>query len=101
MPTQNGLTVTGTVYKKTSLKKNPEKQAAYLLHDNPAAHKDEVAQTFLKEENVVLLPHPLYSPWTSPCDSLPLPRLKNSCWTLQQQKRPWVRHFPVSPDYAS
>ena len=39
-----------------------------LIHDNAPAHKCVLVQDFLKEETVVQLSHPSYSPDLSPCD---------------------------------
>ena len=39
-----------------------------LIHDNAPAHKRVLVQDFLKEEKVVQLSHPPYSPDISPCD---------------------------------
>ena len=39
-----------------------------LIHDNAPAHKCVLVQDFLKEEKVVQLSHPPYSPDLSPCD---------------------------------
>ena len=47
-----------------------------LIHDNAPAHKCVLVQDILKDENVVQLSHPLYSPDLSPCDFFvfPLPK---------------------------
>ena len=47
-----------------------------LIHDNTTAHKCALVQDFLKEEKVVQLSHPLYSPDLSPCDVFLFPLLK-------------------------
>ena len=47
-----------------------------LIHDNAPAHKCVLVQDFLKEENVVQLSHPPYSPDLSPCDFFLFPLLK-------------------------
>ena len=45
-----------------------------LLHDNASSHKATIVREYLKQEKVVELPHPPYSPDLAPCDS----RLKNT-----------------------
>ena len=40
-----------------------------LLHDNALSHKAAIIREYLKQENVVELLHPLYSPDLAPCDS--------------------------------
>ena len=45
-----------------------------LLHDNASSHKAAIVREYLKQEKVVELPHPPYSPDLAPCDS----RLKNT-----------------------
>ena len=49
-----------------------------LIHDNTPAHKCVLVQDFLKEEKVVQLSHPLYSPDLSPCDFFLFPLLKKT-----------------------
>lgn len=39
-----------------------------LLHDNASSHKAFIVQDYLKQEKVVELPHPPYSPDLVPCD---------------------------------
>ena len=41
-----------------------------LLHDNARPHTALSVSRFLTKHNVTVLPHPLYSPHLSPCDSL-------------------------------
>ena len=43
-----------------------------LIHDNASAHKYVLVQDFLKDEKVVQLSHPPYSPDLSPCDFFPV-----------------------------
>ena len=45
-----------------------------LLHYNASSHKAAIVREYLKQEKVVELPHPPYSPDLAPCDS----RLKNT-----------------------
>ena len=40
-----------------------------LLHDNASSHKEAIVCEYLKQEKVVELPHPPYSPDLAPCDS--------------------------------
>ena len=40
-----------------------------LLHDNASSHKAAIVREYLKQEKVVELPHPPYSPDLAPCDS--------------------------------
>ena len=49
-----------------------------LIHDNAPAHKCVLVQGFLKEEKVVQLSHPPYSPDLSPCDFFLFPLLKKT-----------------------
>ena len=49
-----------------------------LIHDNAPAHKCVLLQDFLKEEKVVQLSHPPYSPDLSPCDFFLFPLLKKT-----------------------
>ena len=49
-------------------------RGAGLLHDNASSHKATIVREYLKQEKVVELPHPPYSPDLAPCDS----RLKNT-----------------------
>ena len=47
-----------------------------LLHDNASSHKAAIVREYLKQEKVVELPHPPYSPDLAPCDFFLFPRLK-------------------------
>ena len=47
-----------------------------LLHDNASSHKAAIVRDFLRQEKVVELPHPPYSPDLAPCDYFLFPRLK-------------------------
>ena len=49
-----------------------------LIHDKAPAHKCVLVQDFLKEEKVVQLSHPPYSPDLSPCDFFLFPLLKKT-----------------------
>ena len=49
-----------------------------LIHDNAPARKCVLVQDFLKEEKVVQLSHPPYSPDLSPCDFFLFPLLKKT-----------------------
>ena len=40
-----------------------------LLHDNASSHKAAIVRVYLKQEKVVELSHPSYSPDIAPCDS--------------------------------
>lgn len=62
------------IYKK----KRPSKvlNGIQLIHDNASAHKAQIVQSFLKEEKLVQLEHPPYSPDLSPCDFFLFPFLK-------------------------
>ena len=40
-----------------------------LSHDNALSHKAAIVREYLKQEKVVELPHPPYSPDLAPCDS--------------------------------
>ena len=52
-----------------------------LLHDNALSHKVAIVREYLKEEKVVELPHPPYSPDLAPCDFFLFPRLKRKYQT--------------------
>ena len=49
-----------------------------LIHDNAPAHKCVLIQDFLKEEKVVQLSLPSYSPDLSPCNFFQFPLLKKT-----------------------
>ena len=49
-----------------------------LIHDNALAHKCVLVQDFLKEEKVLQLSHPSYSPDLSPCDFFMFPLLEKT-----------------------
>ena len=49
-----------------------------LIHDSAPTHKWVLIQDFLKEEKVVQLSHPPYSPDLSPCDFFLFPLLKKT-----------------------
>ena len=48
------------------------------IHDNEPAHKCVLVQDFLKEEKIVPLSHPPYSPDLSPCDFFLFPLIKKT-----------------------
>ena len=48
-----------------------------LRHDNASSHKVAIVREYLKQEKVVELPHPPYSPDLAPCEFFLFPRLKN------------------------
>ena len=50
----------------------------WLIHGNAPAHKCVLVQDVLKEEKVVQLSHPSYSPDLSTCDFLLFPLLKKT-----------------------
>ena len=54
-----------------------------LLHDNASSHKAAIVRKYLKQEKVVELPHPPYSPDLAPCD----PRLKKHLAERKYQTR--------------
>ncbi|CAH1964710.1 unnamed protein product [Acanthoscelides obtectus] len=61
----------------TELRKiNPERRIT-LHQDNASSHTTQKTGQYLKEENVELLDHPLYSPDLSPNDSFTFPKIKN------------------------
>jgi hypothetical protein len=47
-----------------------------LHHDNAPAHTFLKATEFLTNNNMVIVPHPLYSPDSAPCDFALFPKLK-------------------------
>ena len=70
-----------------------------LLQDNAASHKAAIVHEYLKQEKVVKLPHPPYSPDLAPCDA----RCKKTPrWykTLNAQKSRFG-YFSVSEQYTS
>ena len=69
-----------------------------LLHDKASSHKAAIVRKYLKQENVVELPHPSYSPDLAPWDS----RLKNTSLE-EKNKRAKSRfgYFSVSEQYSS
>ena len=52
-------------------------QKTLLWLDNGSAHKAKVTTTFLNEQGIQVLDHPLYSPDLTPCDFWLFPALKN------------------------
>jgi transposase len=49
-----------------------------LLHDNASSQKAAIVREYLKQEKVVELPHPPYSPDLAPCGFFLFPSLKNT-----------------------
>jgi [histone H3]-lysine36 N-dimethyltransferase SETMAR len=49
----------------------------YLHHENAPAHTSILIQEFLSEEDIPIVPHPLYSPDLTPCDFFLFPRIKS------------------------
>jgi histone-lysine N-methyltransferase SETMAR len=75
--TEKGHTITGQSYKKTIeslrqavLKKRlgGEKRRILLLHDNAPAHTSHVARATIREQGMIELFHPPYSPDLAPSD---------------------------------
>ena len=58
-----------------------------LIHDNAPAHKCVLVQDFLKEEKVVQLSHPPYSPDLSPYDFFLFPLLKETFSSRRYESR--------------
>ena len=58
-----------------------------LLHDNASLHKAAIVSEYLKQEKVVELPHPPYSPDRAPCDFFLFPRLKKNLAGRKYQTR--------------
>ena len=54
-----------------------------LLHDNASSHKAAIVRDYLKQETIVELPHPPYSPDLAPCD----PRLTKHLAGRKHQTR--------------
>jgi histone-lysine N-methyltransferase SETMAR len=74
-----------------------------LLHDNASSHKATIVREYLKQEQVVELPHPPYSPDLAPCDFFLFPSLKNNLAGRKYQTRKKSRfvYFPVIEQYTS
>jgi len=81
-----GTTVTGSFYADDIL---PEVFSGFkemsgrktvrdvmLHHDNAAPHTAQTVTKYLKQERVVTLPHPPYSPDLAPCDFFLFPKIK-------------------------
>lgn len=89
IPTPSRRSVTGQFYRDVVLKKVKKHYCKQrpktgirnvcLLHDNAPAHKSKLVQAYLKEERIVQLSHPPYSPDLSPCDFFLFPKLKKKC----------------------
>ncbi|VVC26015.1 DDE superfamily endonuclease domain [Cinara cedri] len=50
----------------------------FLHHDNAPAHSTLSIREFLASKNVLMIPHPPYSPDLAPCDFFLFPRLKST-----------------------
>jgi hypothetical protein len=61
-----------------------------ILNTCASSHKAAIVQKYLKQEKVVELPHPPYSPDLAPCDIFLFPRLKN---TLLKEN---IKHEKIS-----
>jgi len=48
----------------------------FLHHDNAPAHTTLSVQQFLAKNNMMVIPHPSYSPDLVPCDSFLFPHMK-------------------------
>ena len=48
----------------------------FLHHDNAPVHTSLSVQQFLAKNNMMVIPHPPYSPNLAPCDFFLLPRMK-------------------------
>ena len=55
--------------------------------DNTSSHKAAIVREYLKQEKVVELPHPPYSPYLDHCDVFLFPRLKNTSLDGKYQTR--------------
>jgi hypothetical protein len=72
--------------KRTELWRNPN----WLLHhDNAPAHMSLKTTEFVTNNNMVIIPHPPYSPNLAPCDFALFPKLKMKLK---------ARHFETVPD---
>jgi hypothetical protein len=47
-----------------------------LHHDNVPSHTSFLTKEFMTESNITVIPHPLYSPNLTPCNSSLFPQLK-------------------------
>jgi hypothetical protein len=74
-----------------------------LLHDNASSYKAAIVRKYLKQEKVVEILHPPYSPDLALCDLFPFPRLKKYLAGRKYQARQISRfgYFPVSEQYTS
>ena len=73
-----------------------------LLHDNASPYKAAIVREYLKQEKIVELLHPPYSPDLAPCDFFLFPRLKNT--SLEENikhAKISVRLFLLSEQYTS
>jgi hypothetical protein len=73
------------------------------LNDNALLHKAAaIVQEYLKEEKVVELPCPPYSPDLAPCDFSYFRGSKTPCWKkISNAKKSWFGYFAVSEQYTS
>ena len=74
-----------------------------LLHDNASSHKAATVRKYLKQEKVVELPRPPYSPDLAPCDFFLFLRLKKTPrWKkLSNAQKSRFGYFSVSEQYTS
>lgn len=49
-----------------------------LHHDGAPAHTSQLVQQFLTKYEIILVPHPPYSPDMAPCDFFLFPKLKHT-----------------------
>ena len=47
-----------------------------ILHDNASPHKTRAVTKYLKDNKIISLPYPAYSPDLAPCDFWSFPSLK-------------------------
>ena len=75
--------------KKYSLNRRPATglRGVRLLHDNASSHKAATVREYLKEEKVVELPQPPFSPDLALCDFFLFPRLKKHLTGRKYQTR--------------
>ena len=53
-----------------------QNQNLIIHHDNAPAHRSFKIQQFLAKNNMIVIPHPPYSPDLAPCDFFLFPKLK-------------------------
>lgn len=84
IPTPVGTSVTGTYYAQSILpavvKAFREKRPGRKLrihHDNAPSHSSTIVTDYFEENDIILVPHPPYSPDLAPCDFWLFPLLKD------------------------